>query len=48
MTEDSTIILERLTPKICKITFSNPPVNLLVLETVSRLHEVVTEMSDSF
>jgi enoyl-CoA hydratase/carnithine racemase len=46
MTQTSTISLERLTPKICKIKFSNPPVNLIVPETVSRLHEVVRELSD--
>ena len=46
MTQTSTISLERPTPKICKITFSNPPVNLIVPETVSRLHEVVKELSE--
>lgn len=44
-TQTSTISLERLTPKMSKITFSNPPVNLIVPETVSRLHEVVKELS---
>lgn len=46
MTQHSTISTERLTPKICRITFSNPPVNLIVPETVSRLHEIVTELSE--
>lgn len=46
MTQPSTISIERTTPRICKITFSNPPVNLVVPETVSRLHEVVKEMSE--
>ena len=46
MTQPSTISLERLTPKICKATFPNPPTNLVVPETVSRLHEVVVEMSE--
>jgi len=46
MTQTSTISLERPTPKICKVIFSNPPVNLIVPETVSRLHEVVTELSE--
>jgi enoyl-CoA hydratase/carnithine racemase len=46
MTQPSTIHVERLTPRICKITFSNPPANLIVPETVSRLHEVVKELSD--
>jgi hypothetical protein len=27
MTQPTTIGIERLTPKICKITFSNPPAN---------------------
>ena len=45
MTQTSTISLERPTPRICKITFSNPPFNLIVPETVSRLHEVVMELS---
>ena len=46
MTQLSTISIERLTPKICKITFSNPPVNLVVPETLSRLHEIVKAMSE--
>jgi len=46
MTQPSTISLERLTPNICKITFANPPVNLIIPETVSRLHEVVKELSE--
>jgi enoyl-CoA hydratase/carnithine racemase len=46
MTQPSTISVERLTPGIRKITFSNPPVNLIVGETVSRLGEVVTELSE--
>jgi enoyl-CoA hydratase/carnithine racemase len=45
-TQTSTIRLERPTPRIGKITFSNPPVNLIVPETVSRLHEVVKELSE--
>ncbi len=28
MTQDSTIVLERPTPKIARVTFANPPVNL--------------------
>ena len=43
MTQTSTISLERPTPGICKIKVSNPPANLIVPETVSRLHEVVKE-----
>ena len=46
MTQPSTISVERLTPHICKIKFANPPVNLIVPETVSRLHEVVRELSE--
>lgn len=46
MTQSSTISVERLTPGIRKIAFSNPPVNLIVGETVSRLVEVVTELSE--
>lgn len=46
MTQPSTISVERLTPGIRRITFSNPPVNLIVGETVSRLVEVVTELSE--
>ena len=46
MTQPSTISVERLTPGIREITFSNPPVNLIVGETVSRLVEVVTELSE--
>ncbi|MEU1190751.1 enoyl-CoA hydratase/isomerase family protein [Streptomyces sp. NPDC005859] len=38
--------MERLTPGIRRIAFSNPPVNLIVGETVSRLVEVVTELSE--
>jgi enoyl-CoA hydratase/carnithine racemase len=46
MTPSSTISLELPTPKIRKIVFSNPPANLIVPETVSRLHEVVKDMSE--
>jgi len=46
MSQTGTISLERPTPGICKITFANPPVNLIVPETVSRLHEVVKELSE--
>ena len=46
MNQPSTISIERLTPKIRKITFANPPANLIVPETVSRLHEVIKEMSE--
>jgi enoyl-CoA hydratase/carnithine racemase len=46
MTQPSTISLERPTPKIRKVIFSNPPANLIVPETVSRLHEAVKDMSE--
>ncbi|MFJ9908229.1 enoyl-CoA hydratase/isomerase family protein [Streptomyces sp. NPDC101152] len=46
MTQPSTISVEESAPGIRKITFSNPPVNLIVGETVSRLVEVVTELSE--
>ena len=46
MSQPSTISLERPTPKIATITFSNPPVNLVTGETVTRLHELVTELGD--
>ncbi|WP_030438383.1 enoyl-CoA hydratase/isomerase family protein [Actinoplanes subtropicus] len=46
MTPSSTISVDRTTPEIRKITFANPPVNLIVGETVSRLIEVITELSE--
>ena len=46
MTQPSTISVERTTSKICKIEFANPPVNLIVPETVFRLHEVVKKLSE--
>jgi hypothetical protein len=46
MTQPSTISMERLTDQIHKITFSNPPTNLIVQETVSGLHDAVKEMSE--
>ena len=45
MAHPSTITVERATPKIAKIKFANPPVNLIIPETVSQLHAVVTELS---
>lgn len=42
MSQPSTVRLERTTPQIAKITFANPPVNLVVPETLVRLHEIVT------
>ncbi|MFM9443063.1 enoyl-CoA hydratase/isomerase family protein [Streptomyces acidiscabies] len=45
MSEPSTIHYERTSPQIAKITFANPPVNLIVGETVLRLIEIVTELA---
>jgi enoyl-CoA hydratase/carnithine racemase len=44
MNEQSTIHFERTSPQIAKITFANPPVNLIVGETVVRLSEIVDEL----
>jgi hypothetical protein len=44
MSQPGTISLERPAPKIATITFSNPPVNLVVGQTVTRLHELVVEL----
>jgi len=46
MTQPSTISIVRLTPKVCEIKFSNPPTNLIVPETVTRLHEVVKALCE--
>jgi enoyl-CoA hydratase/carnithine racemase len=46
MNRPSTISIERPNPKIATITFANPPVNLVVGETVTRLHELVVELGD--
>ena len=45
MTTDSTIRYHRTSPQVAKITFANPPVNLIVGETVLRLTEIVNELS---
>jgi len=44
MTDQSTIRFERTSPQVARITFANPPVNLVVGETVRRLAEIVTEL----
>jgi enoyl-CoA hydratase/carnithine racemase len=46
MTQESTITLERPTPKIAWIVFANPPVNLIVTETVTRLDQIVRDLDD--
>jgi enoyl-CoA hydratase/carnithine racemase len=45
MTEQSTIDYERTSPQVAKITFANPPANLIVGETVLRLAEIVDELA---
>ena len=45
MNEQSTIHFERTSSQIAKITFANPPVNLIVRETVVRLSEIVDELA---
>ena len=41
-----TLTVETLTPKIRKVTFANPPANLIGPDTVSRLREIVKELAD--
>ncbi|WOX16142.1 enoyl-CoA hydratase/isomerase family protein [Streptomyces sp. N50] len=43
--QQSTIQYERTSPQIAKITFANPPVNLIAGETVLRLIEIVQELA---
>lgn len=45
MSEHSTIQYERTSPQVAKITFANPPVNLIAGETVLRLIEIVGELA---
>jgi len=45
MSEPSTIHYQRTSPQIAKITFTNPPVNLIAGETVLRLIEIVEELA---
>jgi len=45
MTEQSTIHYERTSPQVAKITFANPPVNLIAGETVLRLTGIVDELA---
>ncbi|WP_175831319.1 enoyl-CoA hydratase/isomerase family protein [Burkholderia cepacia] len=45
-TAASTVTVEVVSPKIRKVVFANPPVNVIVPETVSRLHEVVKALSE--
>jgi enoyl-CoA hydratase/carnithine racemase len=46
MTEQSTVHYERTSPQVARITFANPPVNLIVGETVSRLTAIVDQLAD--
>ena len=45
MSQQSTIHYERTSPQVAKVTFANPPVNLIVGETVRRLIEIVDELA---
>ncbi len=45
MTEHSTIRYERTSPQVAKVTFANPPVNLIVGESVLRLTEIVKDLA---
>ena len=44
MSQQSTIRFERTSPQVAKVTFTNPPVNLIVAETVVRLTEIISEL----
>ena len=46
MSRSSTIRLERTTPRTARITFANPPMNLVVSETVVALHKIVRELDN--
>lgn len=46
MSQPSTIRLERTSPRIARIKFANPPVNLVVPETVVRLHQIVRDLDN--
>src|SRR5438876_3940487 len=46
MSEQSTIYYERTSPQAAKVTFTNPPVNLIVGESVLRLTEIVEELAN--
>ena len=39
-----TVTLERTTPQTARITFANPPMNLVVSETVVALHRIVRDL----
>lgn len=46
MSQPSTIRLERTTPRTARITFANPPVNLVIPESVVTLHRIVKELEN--
>ena len=46
MSRPGTIRLERTTPQTARIMFANPPVNLVIPETVVKLHEIVRELDN--
>jgi enoyl-CoA hydratase/carnithine racemase len=46
MTASSLVTLEELTPQIRRVTFTNPPFNVVNPEAITALHGVVDELSD--
>jgi enoyl-CoA hydratase/carnithine racemase len=46
MTEHDPVRLERTSPRIARVTFGNPPVNLVSGAIVTRLAEIVGELND--
>jgi len=46
MSTPSSVAVDRPSPKVVTITFSNPPVNVVTAETALRLHEIVTGLEN--
>jgi enoyl-CoA hydratase/carnithine racemase len=46
MSQPSTVRLERTTPRTARITFANPPANLVIPESVVALHKIVAELEN--
>ena len=46
MTKLAPIRTQRTSPQVARITFDNPPVNLIVGETVLRLAAIIDELAD--
>jgi enoyl-CoA hydratase/carnithine racemase len=46
MSPSSTIHLEHTSPQTARITFANPPVNVVVSETVVALHKIVRDLDN--